>query len=89
MVGAVAHPDLEDALDVHLHDVGAVQAVALLEELGKDGVVEGLGAQEADGQAEATRDLPALRACMTGGADAWQPMPTNAILSAPPAIASE
>ena len=33
-------------------------------------------------------DLPALRAVITGGAEAWHPMPTRAIRSAPPAIAS-
>ena len=32
--------------------------------------------------------LPALRACITGGAEAWQPMPTRAMRSAPPSIAS-
>ena len=32
--------------------------------------------------------LPALRAAMTGGAEAWQPMPTRAMRSAPPSIAS-
>ena len=32
--------------------------------------------------------LPALRACMIGGAEAWQPMPTRAIRSAPPSMAS-
>ena len=31
--------------------------------------------------------LPALRACMTGGPEAWQPMPTRAIRSAPPSMA--
>ena len=32
--------------------------------------------------------LPALRAAITGGAEAWQPMPTRAIRSAPPSMAS-
>ena len=32
--------------------------------------------------------FPALRAGMTGGARAWQPMPTRAMRSAPPAMAS-
>src|SRR5213593_73184 len=33
VVGAVLHPDLEHALDVHLHHVGLVQAVLRLEQL--------------------------------------------------------
>ena len=32
--------------------------------------------------------LPALRACMAPGADAWQPIPTRAMRSAPVAMAS-
>ena len=32
--------------------------------------------------------LPALRALITTGAEAWQPIPTRAIRSAPPATAS-
>ncbi len=31
--------------------------------------------------------FPALRAAITGGADAWQPMPIRAIRSAPPSMA--
>ena len=31
--------------------------------------------------------LPALRAFMTGGAEAWQPMPTRAMRSAPASMA--
>ena len=88
VVAAVARPDLEDALDVHLGDVGPGEAVLGLEELGEDGVVEGLGAQEPDGQARALRAiLPALRACITGAAEAWHPMPTRAMRSAPPSMA--
>ncbi len=32
--------------------------------------------------------FPALRAAITGGAEAWHPMPTSAMRSAPWAIAS-
>ena len=32
--------------------------------------------------------LPALRALMTGGTDDWQLIPTRAIFSAPPSMAS-
>jgi len=31
--------------------------------------------------------FPALRACITGGPEAWQPMPTRAMRSAPPSMA--
>ena len=48
VVVAVVHPDLEDALDVHLLHLGLLQAVLGLEELLEDGVVERLGAQEPD-----------------------------------------
>ena len=75
VVPAVARPDLEHALDVHLHDVGPAQAVLGLEELGEDGVVEGLRAQQADRQGQAARRLPALRAFITAGIEAWQLMP--------------
>ncbi len=60
VVAAVARPDLEDALDVHLDDVGAGQAVARREEPLEDRVVEGLGAEQADRQAQPARDLAGL-----------------------------
>ena len=60
VVAAVAHPDLEHALDVHLGDVGPGQPVFRLEELGEDRVVEGLGAQQPDGEGEAPGDLAGL-----------------------------
>ena len=58
----VAGPDLEHALDVHLHDVLAAQPVTGLEQLGEDGVVEGLRAQQADRQARIA--LPPSRPCV-------------------------
>ena len=60
VVAAVVHPDLEDALDVHLDHVLAGQSVLLLEELGEDGVVERLGAQQPDVQRAPTADLADL-----------------------------
>ena len=60
VVGAVVHPDLEDTLDVHFDDVGPGQAVLGLEELGEDGVVEGLRAQQSDGEGEPPGDLAGL-----------------------------
>ena len=45
VVRAVAHPDLEHALDVHLDHLGLGQAVLGLEQLGEDGVVERLRAR--------------------------------------------
>src|SRR3954471_298924 len=60
VVVAVLHPDLEDALDVHLHHVFLLQAVLGLEELLEDGVIERLGAQQTDVQGEATGDLARL-----------------------------
>ncbi len=53
VVVAVAHPDLEHALDVHLDHVLLAQPVLGFEQLGEDGVVEGLGAQQAHVQHEA------------------------------------
>ena len=60
VVAAVLHPDLEDALDVHLDDVRPGQPVLRLEELAEDGVVERLRAQQADREGEAPGDLPGL-----------------------------
>ena len=60
VVVAVVHPDLEHALDVHLLDVGLLQAVLRLEQLLEDRVVERLRAQQADAQREPARDLARL-----------------------------
>ena len=60
VVVAVVHPDLEDALDVHLLHVGLLQAVLRLEELLEDGVVERLRAQQADVEREPAGDLARL-----------------------------
>ena len=57
MESTIVSPDLKDALDVHLDDVGALDRVPRLEEVLEDRVVEGLGAQQPDRQAEAPRDL--------------------------------
>src|SRR3546814_15331142 len=59
---AVAHPDLEDALDVHLGHVGLGQAVLRPEQLLEDRVVEGLGAQQADVEDDRLADLADLAA---------------------------
>ena len=48
VVVAVVHPDLEHALDVDLLHVLLAEAVLGLEQLLEDGVVERLGAQQAD-----------------------------------------
>jgi len=58
VVIAVLHPDLEDALDVHLLHVLLLKAVLGLEELLEDRVVERLGAQQPDVEGEAAGDLP-------------------------------
>jgi hypothetical protein len=60
VVRAVLHPDLEDALDVHLGHVLLLEAVLGLEELGEDGVVEGLRAQQADVEQERLGHLAGL-----------------------------
>src|SRR6478752_2218672 len=60
VVVAVLHPDLEDALDVHLLHLGLLEAVLRLEQLLEDGVVERLGAQEPDVEREPSRDLARL-----------------------------
>ncbi len=57
---AVAHPDLKDALDVHLHDVRPSQTVLGLEQLVEDGVVEGLRAEQADREGQSPPDLAGL-----------------------------
>ena len=57
---AVLRPHLEHALDVHLGDVLPGDPVPGLEQLGEDGVVEGLGAQQTDGQGEPAGDLAGL-----------------------------
>src|SRR5438270_2454798 len=62
VVVAVLHPDLEDALDVHLHHLLLLEAVLGLEELGEDRVVERLGAEEPDVEGEALRWLARLAA---------------------------
>src|ERR1035441_8250977 len=49
---AVSRPHLKHALDVHLGDIGAGNAVFGLELSGEDGVVERLGAEQADRQGE-------------------------------------
>ena len=48
VVVAVAHPDLEDALDVHLHDLVLGQPVLGPEQFLEDRVVERLRAQQSD-----------------------------------------
>ena len=60
VVRAVLHPDLEDALDVHLHHVLLLQAVLGLEQLGEDRVVERLRAQQPDVEQERLGDLAGL-----------------------------
>ena len=48
----VLHPNLEGALNVHLHHVLLLQAVLGFEELFKDGVVESLRAQQTNVEQE-------------------------------------
>src|SRR5262249_12833000 len=60
VVAAVAHPDLEDALDVHLHHVALVEAVLRLEQFLEDGVVERLRAEQPDVEQERLRRLADL-----------------------------
>ena len=60
VVPAVPRPHLEDALDVHLGDVGPGDPVPGLEQLGEDGVVEGLRAHQPDGQGQPPGDLARL-----------------------------
>src|ERR1039458_1722948 len=59
-VAPVGQPELEDALDVHLRDPVARDAVAGLEQLLEDLVVEGLGAHEPYREGDPARDLHGL-----------------------------
>ena len=88
VVAAVAHPHLEDALDVHLHDLGPLQAVLGLEELGEDGVVEGLRAEQADRQREAPGDLSGLAGLHDAGRRGLAAHADEGDASAPPSSAS-
>ena len=60
VVRAVFHPDLEGALDVHLHHVLFLQAVLGLEEFFEDGVIERLGTEQADVEQERLTHLASL-----------------------------
>ena len=62
VVAAVAHPDLEHALDVHLDHLLLGQAVLGPEELLEDRVVEALRAEEADVEDDRLGDLSDLAA---------------------------
>ena len=60
VVRAIFHPNLEGTLDVHLHHVLLLQAVLGLEELFEDGVIERLGAEQANVEEERLTDFAGL-----------------------------
>ena len=83
--GAVSCPDLEDALDVHLQDVVALQAVALPRRTpGRSRRRRSSSTRDRSSARSAGRPSRPSRADITAGADAMQPMPTSAMRSAPP-----
>ena len=57
---AVTHPDLECALDIHLHHVFLAQAVLGQEEFLEDGIVERLGTEQTNVEQEGLADLSGL-----------------------------
>ena len=60
VVRAVLHPNLEDALDVHLHHVLLQQSVLCFEQFGEDGIVERLAAEQPDVEQEGLAHLASL-----------------------------
>ena len=60
VIGAVLHPDLEGAFDVHLHHVLLLEAVFGLEELAEDRVVEGFRAEKTNVELEGFRHFAGL-----------------------------
>ena len=52
MERTIVHPDLEGALDVHLHHVLLLQAVLGFKQLREDGIVECLAAQKTNVELE-------------------------------------